>query len=633
MRLSSFFLPLAIFATASVLCIVAAFFSVRLIEDATQVGVRSQLDKDGLLWADVDTNGLQVFLIGTAPTEASRFLALSAAGREVDAARVIDQMNVVDSAGLAPPRFSIEILRNDAGLSLIGLIPTETDRESLIADVTRLAGEGAPVSDLLETANFPSPDGWDAALDFGVEALKSLPRSKISIESDRVAVTAMTDSPEGKRKVESALARKAPDSVTLALDLSAPRPVISPFNLRFVIDEEGPRFDACSADTEEARDRILRAAAAANFEGKVDCRIGLGVPSKKWAEAVELSLAALAELGGESVTFTDADISLVAPEGTAQAVFDRVVGELETALPEVFAVDAVLPVKPDASDQGPPEFTAILSPEGSVQLRGRLANEIARQTADSYARARFGSDVVRTAARIDENLPNDWSVRVLAALEVLTKLSNGAVTVTPDSIAVTGNTGVQNAKHEISGLLADKLGGATALDIRVVYQKKLDVTLGLPTPDECEAQISEIIGARKINFEPGSTTLDSGTRSIMDDLADLLKKCGDIPLEISGHTDSQGRESMNQQLSQERAQAVLDALRERRVQTASYTVKGYGEVIPIADNDTEAGREENRRIEFKLIRPEPTEETQTALESAEQQTDEQSGEETADDQN
>ena len=93
-------------------------------------------------------------------------------------------------------------------------------------------------------------------------------------------------------------------------------------------------------------------------------------------------------------------------------------------------------------------------------------------------------------------------------------------------------------------------------------------------------------------------------------------------MEIGGHTDSQGREIMNERLSQDRAQAVLNALRERRILTSSFTAKGYGESEPIADNDTEAGREANRRIEFRLIRPEAAEEDPTSLESADEQGEE-----------
>jgi OOP family OmpA-OmpF porin len=73
---------------------------------------------------------------------------------------------------------------------------------------------------------------------------------------------------------------------------------------------------------------------------------------------------------------------------------------------------------------------------------------------------------------------------------------------------------------------------------------------------------------------------------------------------------------MNQELSQSRADSVLNELRARRVLTGSFTAKGYGETRPIQDNDTEAGREANRRIEFRLIRPDTAQEVgETTLES------------------
>jgi OOP family OmpA-OmpF porin len=168
---------------------------------------------------------------------------------------------------------------------------------------------------------------------------------------------------------------------------------------------------------------------------------------------------------------------------------------------------------------------------------------------------------------------------------------------------VTGNTGNPDASTEIASLLSDKLGEGADYTIDVAYQEKLDPVLGLPTPDECEAEIGEVLKVGKINFEPGSATIDASALGTMDDIAEILKRCGDLPLEIQGHTDSQGRESMNLALSQSRAESVLNELRARRVLTGSFNAQGYGEATPIADNKTEAGREANRRIEFKLIRP------------------------------
>jgi len=427
----------------------------------------------------------------------------------------------------------------------------------------------------------------------------------------------MADSEQDKRRIETDLARRVPDDVRLGLEISSPRPVITPFTLRFVIEDGVPRFDACSADTEEARDRILAAAGKVGLSDKASCTIGLGVPSPKWARAAEQSIAALANLGNGSVTFSDADISLVAAEGTPQADFDDVVGQLETSLPEVFALHAVLP-EPEDTTRATPEFVATLSPEGLVQIRGRVDSEVTRDTVNSFAKARFDSDSVHSTARVAEGLPKDWSLRVLTGLETLSYLSNGAVVVKPEELSVSGNTGQQDASAMISGFLSDKLGERNQFSIDVTYKEELDPVASIPTPEECEARIAEVQADDKINFEPGSANIDSNGSAIMDQIAEILKECGEIRMEIQGHTDSQGREVMNQQLSQSRARAVLNELRLRRVLTSSFTAEGYGESNPIADNDSEEGREANRRIEFKLIRPEPIKPQQTTLESLEE---------------
>jgi len=602
MRLSSLAIVLGAFIAAGGASFVAAGFAVTVVEDSSEIGVRNALDEAGLTWAEVQADGLQVTMTGTAASEAQRFRALSVAGTVVDAARVIDNMSLAASEDLAPPRFSVEMLRNDSGISLIGLIPAELDREALLAEVADRAN-GLTVSDLLETADHPLPPGFGSALIFGIEAMGDLPRSKISVDVEQVTITAMTDSEAERDQIETRLARTAPPDIRLALDVSAPRPVITPFTLRFILDGDGPRFDACSADTDAARDQILGAAIRAGLEGKARCTIGLGVPSPQWSEAVAAAIDTVSTIGGGSVTFSDADVTLVAPEGTSQAVFDRAVGELDATLPDVFALHAVLPETPEDGAEGPPEFLATLSPEGQVQIRGRIGSEIDRMTAESFARARLGSGTVYMAARVADGLPEGWTVRALAGIEALSHLSHGAATVTPDSVTVRGDTGDPQASDKIARILSDKLGEAAQFEIDVTYLEKLDPVLNLPTPEECAEQVATILSERKLNFEPGSATPDAEAAQILNDIADVLKTCEDAAFEIGGHTDSQGREVMNQQLSQARADAILAALRERRVLTANLTAVGYGEEDPIADNGTEEGREANRRIEFKLIQP------------------------------
>ena len=608
MRLSRLILPLGILLLAAIASLIVALVAARSIEQTAATDLKARFLMEGIEGVSVETNGLQVMLNGVVANEAARFHTISVAGNVIDSARVIDQLDVAETAGMSPPRFSVEILRNDEGISLIGLIPSETSHKDLSRRVGNIA-DGARVADLLESADYPEPDKWEIALDYALDALERLPQSKISVGPNKVEIIAIATSADEKRSLETTLARMAPGGLELGIHISAPRPVITPFTLRFLLDQDGARFDACSAHTAEGRDAFIAAARKVGLVGKVDCTLGLGVPTPEWPVAVAAGIEAVGALGGGSITFSDADITLVALENTPTQIFDRVTGELESALPEVFSLHAILPepVQIDGtgdSDSGPPEFVATLSPEGQVQLRGRVSDDIQREIADSYARAQFGVNDVYSATRIDPDLPRGWATRVLAGLEVLGFLSNGSVVVQPDIVEIRGKTGVQNANSEISRILSDKLGDSEDFRVKVTYVKALDPEAEKPTPVECANSINAVLETSKITFAPGSAEIAAEARQTIDKIAEIMKNCQDIAMEIGGYTDSQGREEMNRALSQSRAQAVLNALLARRVLTTNLTAYGYGEENPIADNGTEAGREANRRIEFRLILPE-----------------------------
>jgi outer membrane protein OmpA-like peptidoglycan-associated protein len=103
---------------------------------------------------------------------------------------------------------------------------------------------------------------------------------------------------------------------------------------------------------------------------------------------------------------------------------------------------------------------------------------------------------------------------------------------------------------------------------------------------------------RGINFEFDKTTLMEDSRDILEVAYQALVANPDVQVEISGHTDSVGSDEYNQDLSLRRAQAVKNWLEQRGVRSERMITFGKGEREPIADNDTDEGRAENRRIEF-----------------------------------
>jgi outer membrane protein OmpA-like peptidoglycan-associated protein len=91
------------------------------------------------------------------------------------------------------------------------------------------------------------------------------------------------------------------------------------------------------------------------------------------------------------------------------------------------------------------------------------------------------------------------------------------------------------------------------------------------------------------------------SHTTLNELVEILQERPTIKLEIAGHTDNVGSAEFNLNLSERRAQAVYNYLVGKQIPAERLTFKGYGETIPIADNDSESGRQENRRVELKVL--------------------------------
>lgn len=586
------------FVTAGALSLVVAIIAATTIERRSTEEVRAVLAEEGFGWAEVSADGLQVFLRGTAPDEASRFLAESRAGSVIDADRVVNEVDIEVTDAAPAPRFSLDMLRNGDGIQIIGLVPGVNGGEEVAAAIEDIA-DGAEVTDMVETADYPAPDTWISALGFGFRALERLPRSKVTVYADRVEVEAISDSPEQQALWIAELQRAQPAGVEVILDISAPRPVFSPFTLRAVRTPQGLRFETCSADTVRAQERIVTAARRAGVEGQVECPIGLGAPSPTWAQAVETGLAALTELGAGTLAFTDADVTLIAAAGTEQDEFDRVIGELDAALPEVFTLTGVLSETTSAT-AGPARFFATLDAERGVSLRGRVPEGPVGESVAAFALSLFGRERTDLATRAVPDLPQGWAVRAMAGLRALARLHDGQLTLEPETLSLRGRTGDQNLRSDLTRQLSEELGAGADFQLDIRYDEELDPVASLPTPEECVAAIETVQAESKIVFDPGSVEITGAAAGILDRIAEILPDCMHVPMEIGGHTDSQGREEMNLGLSQSRADAVLNGLLARGVLVSNLTARGYGETQPIASNETEEGRERNRRIEFRL---------------------------------
>lgn len=103
-------------------------------------------------------------------------------------------------------------------------------------------------------------------------------------------------------------------------------------------------------------------------------------------------------------------------------------------------------------------------------------------------------------------------------------------------------------------------------------------------------------------FATDSAVINPSFRQTLDDIAGTLNQHPDTIVNVVGHTDSKGAADYNQRLSQNRAASVSQYLSSRGVSAARISAVGQGESMPVADNSTEAGRAQNRRVEL-FVRP------------------------------
>ena len=113
-----------------------------------------------------------------------------------------------------------------------------------------------------------------------------------------------------------------------------------------------------------------------------------------------------------------------------------------------------------------------------------------------------------------------------------------------------------------------------------------------------ELQLSMPAG---ITFATNSATVQPRFQATLDQVARTLKEYDQTIIDVRGHTDSTGGDTINVPLSEDRAQAVANYLTRQGVQSARIETRGFASSVPVADNDTEVGRQANRRVEIKIV--------------------------------
>lgn len=553
-------------------------------------------------WITLDVDGVRVEMRGRAPSVEGQALAAETARATTPWAYVLDRTAATISP--PPPRdpLLVELHLDEQGLTATGRF----DGAEMQTGFAQLIAATAPdlaFHDLTGTNAAPPNPGFGRELASVALAVTDLSEAFIKIQPGRVEIEGVAPDEATRMRLQAALLEEAGSAIALHLDLGVPPQVIIPYRFVAWKDYGGTRIETCAARNAKEQAAFL---AAFRRHGVTDhagsCPVGLGAPVGDWEAAVLAGLAALdqAPVGRFDLTYLTASLELSSP--VDEDGFAVITGDLTAALPDGFRLRSKL----DQTPSGPAiprdaYWMRIERTADGVALSGRVQGEAERETLIALAAAHTARNTVQDGLTPNPfQPPPDWQNAAHVVLSLLRDVDGLSASLSAGRLALSGTVDGPDQAGALHRLLGERLP---------IFEISTDLTIDLPqiiarqplAAGPCVEVLNRTIRAAPIAFETGSAVIDPSSDATLDELGDVLRRCGTLSVEIGGHTDSQGSEEFNLRLSQLRAESVLTALLDRRLPLDRLSAAGYGESTPTASNSTPEGRAANRRIEFRRI--------------------------------
>ncbi len=576
------------------------------------------LANSGFAWAHIDLDGRDVLLTGTVDSDTRRDEAITLLAAIRGIGTVIDHVAI---APLMAP-YQVDVTIEDGALSLSGGVPNSSLLDVLTAQ------DGLDIADLSIRSGYPDEDSWIAGLQF-VLAQAELVDEGVFRLSDLVLNV------EGRAKTERALGAMQmaladlPNGVTLGQVNVIPA-LARPYT--WTAEFDGERIAVSGHVPEDAIVETIRTADVSGLPIATGLSLASGAPDG-FGDLTRSLIEQLARLDHGSASIVDGVSTLSgAPPNieVAQAVTEALPNSIVTLSP------------PPVSDY----WVSVTRQEGGVLVfDGYAPNQAARdafgeiENADvnylklgSGASAYYQSGVdfglrvldqmsegrfvlngnVLTLSGIASSGPAYRSIQALLDREVPQGISLAATQIEPAAtelpqaeIPPPDSAEIHPAEPPAISAEESAEPQDDAGDVAVeasAHVEQAPVNAEEPAPAQpsqlalCQARVAELSAHNAILFQSGNAIIADSAEAELDRFGEALYLCPETKIYVEGHTDSDGDDQRNLALSVARAEAVVNALIERGVDASRLYAVGYGESQPVADNATQEGKRQNRRI-------------------------------------
>ena len=411
-----------------------------------------------------------------------------------------------------------------------------------------------------------------------------LDKRRISVAGRDVSLAADAFSEDGRQSAVASV--EAVPGVRLVNDETRLVPEAAPFVWSAERDVLRVTLSG-SSPLPAIKGRLMEAARAGLSGVEVVDRMNLsrGAPPR-FDNAALLLLDQVGKLKDGKITLSDTKISL---SGMARELGGReAIAAALKNLPEGFSVAANEVKAPPYIFQAYKDPVAV-----TLTLTGNAPDNNAHAALAAAGRKFFSEKVVDNLKE-SVGAPAGFAAAVVPALGALSRLSTGTLVVSDREVKLSGDALYEAAAGQIrAGLGKDFPQGWQ-------FKPEISVKPAAAPVDAtvCQQLFSELLGKARIRFESGKADIVADSAGLLDRLIETALRCPTANIEISGHTDTDGEEAANQALSEKRAQAVADYLIKAGLPANRFSAVGYGSTQPIAGNETDPGKAQNRRIDF-----------------------------------
>lgn len=467
--------------------------------------------------------------------------------------------------------FTTTLSTDGEKVSLTGYAPDERGRQRLVAT----AKSYFPQREIVDALSYGSgaPLGWLTCAEAGLLGLSRLDKGRADLSGPLLQLSGETRDEKIATalpaEVRAAANRSCKDTIQILVK-APPEPTLQwqAIMLDNRLELSGEVINS------DVKDEILADAKKLfpKYELVDNMRIKPG-SSSKWAKVVRLGLAELAKLRSGLVRLDGLVLTLdgVAPD---TAVLGDVTSRVKRGVASGYSGQVTIEVKSDAmiwSEQEAKRKSEATA--GNAKLDARKAAEAAQ-------RAAALQEVQRRAAD--------------AAAKALADAQRKQQQINEERLRAAEQERLKAAAEE----RRRKEEEARSREAEAEAKRKAEIAR---ISRRCKRELNETVANGTITFEVASDRLTESSTQTLDRLIDTYRNCPGARLEISGHTDATGSPSSNIELSQRRAQAVLDYFIAKGLPNDRFVARGYGETRPRAANDTSSGRARNRRIEFDVL--------------------------------